>query len=254
MRERIVGSNKQKYIRALVGGRVNSGKTHFAATTPRPYFISDASEGGARTLDDMDRDLWWDAKVIPRVTEIESMLEMPKLITALLETKGTIKEQTLVIDSLSIYAQRVLRELRNADPGGDNRQRYGQLSDALSSLVARVHCLPMHIIWLCHVDDEMQLSVPGKATAALWAYMDYKWMVHVDTGNKAPDFQLHIRPFLRANWLGGRSRIVAPSPMIPSFKPLAELLGLPDRPASLACPDFGGVSYREGATYLPQTL
>lgn len=255
MRQFVVGkASTPRRIRVVVGGKASSGKTHFAATWPKPLFISDATEGGAATLEAMDPEMWWDSKCPPEVWEIENMLEMPKITTQLLERKGSFPWQTVITDSLSIYAQRVLRELRGSDSKMDNRQRYGELSDGLSSVVSRMHSVPAHIVWLCHVDDEMQLTVPGKASASLWAYMSYKWMTYVSTSTRAdtpPEYQLHIRPFMRADWLGGRSYIAAPSPMIPSFKPLAELLGLPERPVSLACPDFGGYSYREGASYLP---
>jgi hypothetical protein len=255
MRSYVVGtSTATKRLRVVVGGKTKSGKTSFAATFPKPHFISDGAEGGADTLQNMDPELWWDKGCPPRVDEIENMMELPQLITKLLEKKSVIKEQTLVVDSISIYAQRVLRELKANNPGQDNRQRYGELGDALQALIGRVHSLPyQNIIWLCHIDDEMQLSVPGKASSVLWAYMGYLWMTHVEAQiGRAPDFQLHTRPYLRATWLGGRSMIAAPSPMIPSFKVLAELLGLPDRPVSPACPDFGGVAYPLGASYLPQ--
>jgi hypothetical protein len=254
MRQFIVGKAAiPRRIRVIVGGKSSSGKTHFASTWPKPLFLSDATEGGAATLESMDRSMWWDEKAPPEVWEIENMLEMPRLVTDLLSRKAAFPWQTIVIDSLSIYAGRVLRELKGADPKQDGRQRYGELSDALSSLVARMHALPAHIVWLCHIDEEMQLTVPGRASAALWAYMSYKWLCHVVAPTKSdalPEYQLHIRPFLRADWLGGRSRINAPSPMIPSFKCMAELLGLPERPMSPACPDFGGHSYPDGASYL----
>jgi len=256
MRDYVVGSaSAPKWIRALVGGRISSGKTHFASTTPRPYFLCDAAEGGAATLEAMGKDeqsraMWWDPKVPPRIHEIENMMELPQFITTLLNNKA-LKEQTLVIDSISIYAQRIMRELKAANPCGDGRQRYGELSDALSALVSRVHSLPMHVIWLCHIDEEMQLSVPGKATAALWAYMSYKWMTHVDTSAKKTEFQLHTTPFQRASWLGGRGGMNAlPSPMVPSFKPIAELLGLSEKPVSPSCPDFMGQSWMDGVSYL----
>jgi AAA domain len=246
-----VGSaGARKWIRALVGGRISSGKTSFAATTPKPMIIGDAAEGGAMTLESMDPRLWWDPKFPPDVRLIENMMELPQFITTLVNKGAVTTNQTLVIDSISIYAARVMRELKAANPGGDGRQRYGELSDALSALVSRVHSLPMHVIWLCHIDDEMQLSVPGKATASLWAYMDYKWMTHVDTSAKKTNFELHTKPFLRASWLGGRSGVDAlPSPMIPSFKPIAELLGLAEKPVSLSCPDFMGQSYMDGVSY-----
>lgn len=253
MRQFLVGrSAAPRRIRAIVGGKASSGKTHFAATFPKPLFISDATEGGAATLDAMNPEMWWDANDPPEVWEIENMLEMTKIAIDLGGRK-VFPWQTVVVDSLSIYAQRVLRELNSSDPKQDNRQRYGVLSDQLSSLVARIHSLPAHIVWLCHIDDEMQLTVPGKASAALWAYMSYKWMTYVSTSprpNVPAEYQLHTRPWMRADWLGGRSVLTAPSPMIPSFKPIAELLGLPEVPVSPACPSFQGVDYPNGVSYL----
>jgi hypothetical protein len=241
---------RPKWIRAVAGGRVCSGKTHFAATFPKPLFISDAAEGGAATLEAMDPRMWWDPKSPPDVWEIENMMELPKIVTTLINKKP-LGFETIVIDSISIYAQRVMRELKGANPGGDGRQRYGELADALSSLVSRVHSLPAHILWLSHIDNEMQLSVPGKATEAIWAYMSHKWMTHVETSGKQTEFQLHTTPFQRASWLGGRSGMNAlPSPMVPSFKPISELLGLTAHPISPSCPDFGGVSYLDGCSYL----
>jgi hypothetical protein len=261
MREYVVGSSSAGpvYLRVVVGGITKSGKTHFASTWPKPLFIADAAEGGADTLKEMSknqesRNLWWDPKTPPTVHEIENMMEFPQEVTKLVNLAAQKKFpfQTVVVDSISIYAQRVLREKKRNDPGQDNRQRYGDLADALSAQIDRLHSLPCHVVWLCHIDESMQLAVPGKASSVLWAYMGYLWMVHVEAlMGKAPDYQLHIRPYLRATWIGGRrNKIEAPSPIIPSFKVLAELLDLPDRPVSPACPKFGGVDYSQGATYI----
>ena len=174
------------------------------------------------------------------------MMEFPQFITKLVNQK-VIHEQTLVIDSLSIYAARVLRELRLNNPGQDNRQRYGELADALSAQIGRVHSLPMHIVWLCHINDEMQLTVPGKASEALWAYMDYLWMTHVETQvGKGSDFQLYIRPYLRATWLGGRSCHRRAEPDHPVFQGHGRIVRLarPARVASLPRLRWGGLPRR----------
>lgn len=236
-------------IRAVVGGKVNSGKTHFAATAPKPLFLSDSAEGGAETLEHMDPSLWWDPDVRPAVWDIENMMDIPQAITKLLamSMKAKLPWDTLVIDSISIFARRILGELAAANPSGNNLQRYGELNNAVQALVTRAHMLPMHVIWLCHISDEGDLAVAGKATAAVWAYMNYKWLCNVETMNKAPDFQLRTRPFQRCTWLGGRGGINQfPDPCIPSFKYIAAILGLLEQPASPACPTFGGVDYSGG--------
>lgn len=246
------------FVRALVGGEVNSGKTHFGSTWPAPVFIADASEGGSRTLRVMaqypeTRALWWDPKVPPEIWEIENAMEAPQLITKLLEWKGTLPFRSLIFDTLSIFSRRAVREQRAANPSADGRQWYGEMYAGVDALVVRAHALPMHVCWLCHTDSDMQLTFQGRAMGSMWAYMQHKWLLHVDLSvmpNGQPEYQLHHKPWQRANWLGSKDYIAAPSPMCPSFKPMAELLGLAERPVSLACPDFEGYSWPEGISYV----
>jgi len=248
MREVIVGSGQAtKYAHVLVGGKISSGKTSFGASAPRPLFFADVAEGGFKVLEKLDRRLLWDSKVLPTVWAMENMLDYPKYLGMLFEMvqKGTLKWGTLIFDSLSIYSQRVLRELKDKNPGQDGRQRYGDLGDAISSLVFKIHTLPMHVIWLCHTDDEDQLTVGGKAAAAAWAYMDSKFLVRVDIQGPKINYQMHTKPFRRATWIGSRGPEL-PDPMIPSFKYLAAWLGLPEKPVSPALPPFNGVEYWNG--------
>jgi hypothetical protein len=244
------------YIRAVVGGKVSSGKTSFAATLPRPLFFGDISEGGFQTLDTMKnnpklRSYWWDPNFEPTVWAMENMIEyrpaVDRLRTMIAQKKCPF--QSLVFDSLSVYGKRVLRELRGGNPGRDGRQNYGDLEFAIDTLISEIHTLPLHVIWLCHVTDEYQLTVPGKATAAAWANMSHKWLVRADvqTGGTI-NYQLQTRPFRTATWLGGRGNVL-PDPMIPSFKCLFPLLGLKDQPVSPTVPDFMGQEYPEGAVY-----
>ena len=244
------------YLRVVVGGKPSSGKTSFAATAPAPLFFGDMSEGGFQTLDTMERDermraFWWDAKVAPVVWAMENMLEyrpaLDKLRTMIAQKKCPFR--TLVFDSLSIYGKRVLRELRTGDPKRDGRQNYGDLEYSIDWLVSEIHTLPLHVIWLCHVTEDYQLTVPGKATAAVWANMSHKWLVRADVGNGGDvNYVLQTRPFRAATWLGGRGNPL-PDPMIPSFKCIFPLLGLAEKPVSLAVPDFQGQAYPEGANY-----
>lgn len=244
------------YLRVVVGGKPAAGKTSFAATAPYPLFFAELTEGGFETLKTMwknpkRRTYLWDPNFEPGVWAMESMLDyrpaLDKLRALIAAKKCPYK--TLVFDSLSIYGQSVLRQLKSMNPTQDNRQRYGDLTDAVAFLIGEIHALPLHVIWLCHVTDDYQLTVPGKATAASWAYMSHKWLVRADvTPGAAVNYQLHTAPFRTATWLGGRGEPL-PDPMIPSLKCLFPLLGLTEKPVSLAVPDFGGVEYPNGAVY-----
>lgn len=261
MREYVAGTGQaSQYIRVLIGGKVSSGKTSFAATAPSPLFLSDSTEGGFKVLDKMDPRLWWDTKVKPHIWAMEHFTDWLKQLNLLANmckngqppVVGGHPRKTLVVDSLSIFSESVLRCLKEASPDQDNRQRYGELYDMIRIAVARAHSLPMHVVWLCHVDEKYDLVVSGKAAAAAWAYMDYKLLVRADVaeGDKV-NYQLQTRPFRTATWIGqGRVGQTLPNPMIPSFKCLAELFGHKERPVSLSLPPFGGVEYWDGASYL----
>lgn len=243
------------YLRALIGGKPSSGKTSLAATAPAPVIFGDLAEGGFETLKTMARkpklrSYWWDSAVEPKIWAMENMLDYRPAVDKLkaMVASKSCPFKTLVFDSLSIYGQRVLRELRAANPTMDPRQHYGGLQAAMDFLISEIHTLPLHVIWLCHVTEDYQLTVPGKATAASWAYMSYKWLIRADVQNGNLNYQLHTQPFRTATWLGGRGEAL-PSPMIPSFKCILPLLGFPDKPVSPAVPDYLGQEYPDGAAY-----
>ena len=254
------GIGAASYLRVVIGGKISSGKTSLAATAPYPLFFADIREGGFKTLKTMSknskrRSYWWDPDFEPGVWAMESMLDYKPAVVRLqgMIAKKQCPYKTLVFDSLSVYGQRVLGELKDRDPSVDNRQRYGSLGDAVSWMVAELHTLPLHVVWLCHINDEYQLAVPGKATAAVWALMDYKWLIRADVkANAKTDYQLHTRPFRSATWVGGRGELL-PDPIIPSFKCLLPLVGVHDQPVSPAVPDYMGNAYPNGAVYqLPE--
>lgn len=245
-----------QWVRVMAGGMPTSGKTHFAATFPKPLFISDEAEGGYKTLFGMDPDYWWDPKVVPEVWAQSDMTDFPKAVTeiqGMVSKSGKLPWETMVVDSISIYTERVLGEMKLRNPGEDNRQRYGALTDALRLRVLQVNALPMHVVWLCHVTSEGELTLPAKAAATVPAYMDYKWLCHVQpptVRGGVPDFQLRTKAFNKSAWLGGRNGMnPLPDPAIPSFKYIAGCLGLPIQPVSPACPVFGGIDYRNGISW-----
>jgi hypothetical protein len=256
MREIALGTGQAtQYIHMLVGGKISSGKTSFAATAPAPLFFADAAEGGFETLEPaphgkFDLRMLWNPNELPAVWAMENMADYFKELTRLTELirTGKCSYRTLVFDSVSVYTQRVISELAAANPKSDPRQNYGMLGDAITLLVKRIHALPMHVIWLCHTDPEDALIVSGKATHTAWANMGTKLLVRAEVNGKNVNYQMQTRPFRMATWIGVRAAAL-PDPMIPSFKVLAHYANLPEQPVSPTLPTFNGVEYPNGCTY-----
>ena len=244
-------------VRALVCGLPSAGKTFFAGSAPKPLFLSDASEGGYKTLQAMDSALWWDPKVPPEVWAIEAQPDMPIALGKLEQRAHAARNgsgpdafpwRTIVIDPLSIYVDRYLAEMMAKGIHKDPRQYYGDLNAHLRSLVLRFHALPAHVLWLCHVKNEAgEVNGPaigGQMGSKFPAFCDFKWFCNVTAAaNLPPVYELRTAPFRSWTFLGGRW--VLPDPMIPSFKCVAELIDLGEKPVSPSVPGFpGGVTYR----------
>lgn len=248
-----------RYVRALILGAPKAGKTHFAATAPKPLFISDAAEGGFNTVRSMDPNLWWDPKDPPIAWEIEDAFkDLPPALAKLeaLKASGDFPYGTIIIDPISIYADRVLAEMQlraslNGDKQKDNRGLYGDLANHLRVILLRFHALPCHVLWLCHVKDG-GVALAGQTADKLPAYMDFAWLCTNTAALGKPNYEFHTQPYGAFSMLGGRWSVRdeagikwgLPSPIIPSFKAVAQVMQLPDKPVSLAMPGFP-----EGANY-----
>jgi hypothetical protein len=238
------------YIRAMLLGRPSSGKTHFAATTPDPLFISDGAEGGYKMLYEMDPAYWWNPKKVPDVWVIDNILQDIPVMLSRLEQMAQAKQfkfKTIIVDPLSLYADRFIAEELIRTPGKDNRQVYGDLGNHLRALVLRFHALPAHVFWLSHLKpvdgDNNGAAVAGQMGEKFPAFCDFKWLSHVNTiPNKPATFEIRTAPFRSWAFLGGRWKM--PDPMLPSFKCVAEIMNFKDKPLGPAVPGFP-----EGATY-----
>lgn len=256
MREIPLGTGvATQYVHMLVGGKISSGKTSFAATAPAPLFLASAKESGFETLEPpphgkFDTRLLWDPNVLPSVWAMEEMGDYFKAVQRLstMAASGKCPFRTLVFDSVSVYTQETVCELAEKNPKSDPRQNYGSLGEAITRLVKLIHALPMHVLWLCHTDPDDQLIVSGKATHTAWANMGTKLLVRAEVRGKDVNYQMHTRPFRMATWIGVRAAVL-PDPMIPSFKVLAHYMNLPEQPVSPTLPTFNGVEYPNGCTY-----
>lgn len=241
-----------EHIRALVCGLSGSGKTHFCATAERPVFLSDMSEGGHKTINFMDPQLWWDPAYVPKVLVIEQVADMFKQIgiwEQMVRDK-TFPYRTIICDPLSTYTDRFLNELRVSGANKDPRQDYGDLYAHIRALMTRVHALPAHILWTAHLNfDGTEINGPAIGGKLLPikvpAWCDYKFLCNVITDPmKPPSFELRTKPYKTWGFLGARSPM--PEVVIPSMKCIYQLLGYKSQPVSPAVPGYpNGVLYQQ---------
>lgn len=173
-------------ITMMLAGASRSGKTHFAATFPRPVFISDLTEGGHQTIKHMFPDDFYEPERVPRVFGVTNAKEMMETVTHVEEMYKQNPDEigTLVIDSLTFYAEMMFSDLEVAGGSRDKRQLYGDLAAHLRYLMIRVHKLPINIVWLALAKEGGEdhalggISIPGQtATKAparcdIWAYIE----------------------------------------------------------------------------------
>ena len=115
-------------------GVTRSGKTHWAATMPRPLIIADISESGYKTILNMDRSMWFEPDVEPIVIGIDAMNDIAQLMQPggrvdMLINSGRIK--SLVFDAFTYYCDFFLAHLTRIDTKNDNRKIYGDLGKHL---------------------------------------------------------------------------------------------------------------------------
>jgi hypothetical protein len=249
----ISGTSTVQYVRALICGLPSSGKTTFAASAPRPLFLSDAVEGGYKTLFGMPRQYLWDPDVSPVIWPLERIVDMSNYLSKLeeLARSGKFPYGTIVVDPLSTWMSHVLSEMETSKPGSDKRQLYGDLATNIRATLIRIHALPCHVLWLTHLENGNEINgplLPGKTANQFPAFCDFKWICWAQTNVNAPTtYELRTKPFRSWSFAGSRGLTAyeIPDPLIPSWKAVAQVLGLTEKPASPAMPGFpDGAAYQ----------
>lgn len=216
-------ANTLDQLTAMVVGHSGAGKTRHAGTWPRPVFLSDSSEHGWTTLYNMpDGDLYEGGR-LPKVVGIESAADMITCLNALKDQANGHKAKvpgwplgqgkwecgTVVIDTLTFYADAYLAELEATSQDKDKRRIYGALAQHLRYLQIEFHKLPYNILWLAlsSVNEDStergalvagQMAAKAPARCDLWLYLqevrrpkgkttDVVYKAHTRTyaGNKA---------------------------------------------------------------------
>lgn len=208
-------------ITALSYGASRTGKTRFAATWPRPLFLSDATESGWTTISNMDKSVWFETNRAPKVWAIEKVADMFQAAheAEALVARGEVR--TIVIDSLTFYADLYFNFAENAAGGrGDPRQLYQKLSSHLKTVREQIHLIGCNVVWLALAQDpneERPIGGPmlsGQNAAKFAAGCDYVFYHHQFQPTPTAAQQWEIRTKRFKNYAaGGRDEGLLSDPL-----------------------------------------
>lgn len=155
-------------LHTFVYGPLRTGKTSFAATFPKPIFLSAGNEGGDMTL------RFFNVDIIPINTPGDMKMAV-KYIAANYHTKGW---RTVVVDSVTYYSDLVIQELTKGGERPMIQRDWGLLDLHLQKqLLPDLHRLPLHVVWIS--TEEPEKGGDGQVVG-------YKPMLYGKTASKLP--------------------------------------------------------------------
>jgi hypothetical protein len=218
-------------------GETRSGKTRFASTWPRPEFLSDATESGWTTIENMDTDAFYDEDRLPEIYPIHEAIDVTQHLGALKPRIASGEIMTLVFDSLTFYNDSYFNYIYKMAPPGkvDSRDLYGKLAKHLMDIRIQVHSLPCNVLWLCLAKspDEQNSNgrpmITGQSQDKFPAGCDFIFY-HKQIVKSGHDNQWEIRTRKHGSYIaGGRDEGRLPDPLPePTYRSFAECLDLED--------------------------
>lgn len=240
-------------------GNTGSGKTQWAATMPRPLFLSDVTEHGWETIKNMNPDAFFEPGLKPIVWGIEQMNDMA---VAIEKAKPLIAEgrvRSICIDSISFYADLYLNALIGLQTKYDARSAYGSLGNHLRDLRVKIHSLNVNVFWTAlakHPETETDEAgkvtgqtpgsplIPGaqadKFAAGVQMLFYFRKESRGSAQQKVPAiYEIHTQPFqkyIARNRLGERADAL-PTPLVGDYSDYLRAIGYdPDEVRSALVP------------------
>lgn len=229
----------------LAYGASRSGKTTWAASFPRPLFLSDVTEGGWDSIANMADDQFFEPGVKPIVFGIETMGDMVTARDRALPLILSGRVQTIVVDSLSFYCDLALNNIVNMQAKHDQREAYGKLGAHLQDLRIKTHTLgdpkaqslTTNVVWLCldKTDESGSTNfpmIPGQQAAKFMAgvhFIFHSRMAQEKRGTEflPPVFEMRTKKgpgYIAGNRLGSRADQL-PDPLVGDYQTFIEALG-----------------------------
>lgn len=179
--EDILAGKSKLFIKALIIGETGSGKTHFAATFPKSYFLITEPDGEVTwmTLPELRRNVIGYDKIIPENVDDTKRFfdeQVGEFYLKLREAKELAKKgdiETVVLDnitylgeSLFIYLDRFFSEFSARTGEKDAWAAYGKLARRLYNIVAlELASIPANVVVTAHQElesDETMAKKPDK--------------------------------------------------------------------------------------------
>lgn len=258
----------QQYITVLSYGDTRTGKTRFAATFPNTVVIADAGERGWDTIIHMPATEFYHPGKAPLVLPVRDQAEMSAALTVVEAWVKTGLIDTVVIDSITFYAESWLQTTKRMFKGEpDNFALYGGLLDHLAYIRKVVHGWPCNVVWLAlaappETKPKRQGGplLPGQSRdrfppACQYCFYHRVWEATGDI--EQPDGSMEKQSWLvyearTQRWedylAGGRDNGRLPDPLsFPTYRMISEHLGLPEFAPKHVPPDVLRAAFASAA-------
>lgn len=226
----------------ILYGDTGTGKTTCSAGFPRPLFLADESEGGWKSLRGLADDQLFEPDVDPLVWGIKEMNDVATALNKIPPLVVSGRVRTVIISSITFYAQTYLAHLQRNDPGIDTRQLYGSLAVHLREVRTRFHALGVNIIWEALADHPEtgdgksnktgRPKIAGQSADMFAAGVSYLFRCTLDDvreGGKVVDRVLKIFTQNTGGYISrpriGKAAKQLPNPLLGGYRGFVEALG-----------------------------
>ncbi len=155
------------FHRMIVGGMVNTGKSHLALTTPKGAMcLYHDRQGGEEDLVGMEKGGLYLWRGVPSNPRDELMKKIKLLRDKEIEQ---LQLQTVILDSVTYFQNWQRNKVAEKSLRGMTLQKYGDAVKDLRDVLFQLFELPVHILLLTHITEE-PVVVDKQVVGRIWKH------------------------------------------------------------------------------------